>query len=80
MMVLDTNVVSEPLRHLPEVRVIEYVEELNIEAQFHALLHREPFGEVQVTPSEVRTAQGVASKISKLAIGRFYSLAKIKPT
>ena len=44
--------------------MIEDVEELHIEAQFHVLADREPLREVEVVPHEIGTAQRIASEIS----------------
>ena len=54
----------------PEVRVIEHVEELPVDAQLHALIQGEPLGEVEIAPGEIGTAQGVAAQISELAVLR----------
>jgi len=34
MIVLDTNVISEPLRHLPEANVIERIDALPLQTLF----------------------------------------------
>jgi hypothetical protein len=51
-----------------KIRVIEEIEKLSIESQFHVLGHREPLGQVQVAPEEVGAAQSVAAEISELAV------------
>ena len=54
----------------PEIRMVEDIEELRVDSQLHALGHRKPFREIEVTPDEIGTAQGVAAEISELAILR----------
>jgi len=34
MIILDTNVISEPLRHRPEIKVIEWIDQQNIESLY----------------------------------------------
>ena len=50
--------------------MVEDVEELSLDAKFHALAQWEPFGEVKIAPEKIRSAQRVASQVAKLAIGR----------
>src|SRR5271165_3072118 len=50
-----------------EVGMVEHVEELSVESQFHTLGDRKPFREVEITPEESGTAQRVAGEISELA-------------
>ena len=38
MVLLDTNLVSEPLRHAPETRVIEWIDAQPLEALFLAAI------------------------------------------
>jgi len=46
--------------------MVEHVEELGVESQFHPLGERKPFGDVEVAPKEVGAAQSVAAEISEL--------------
>ena len=51
-----------------EVGMVEYVEELDVEAQLDALGEGEPFGEVEIAPGEIGAAQGIAPESAELAI------------
>ena len=53
-----------------EIRVIEYVEELSLDAQGNVLGERHFLGQVKIAPGEPRAAQGVASQVAELAVGR----------
>ena len=53
-----------------QIRMIEDVEELPVDAQLHALGQLEPLGEVQIAPDEIGTAQRVAAEIAELAVLR----------
>jgi hypothetical protein len=46
--------------------MIEEVKELNVESHLYTLVQWKPFGEIEIAPEEIRTAQGVAAKPSKL--------------
>ena len=48
--------------------MIEHIEELRVQAQSHVLVQRKPFGEIEIAPEEIGTAQRVAAEISELAI------------
>ncbi len=50
--------------------MVEDVEELSLQSQFHMLGQRKRLCEIEVVPEEVRTAQGVAAEVSKLAVLR----------
>lgn len=51
-----------------EVWVIEHIEELDVEAQLHALGESEPLGDVEIAPGEIGAAQGIAAESAELAI------------
>src|SRR5271169_4318702 len=60
------------LRHAgkAKIRMVEDVKELTLNPQLHMLGQVKPFCQVEVTPGEIGTAQGIASEISELAILR----------
>jgi hypothetical protein len=53
-----------------EIRVIEHVEELAVDAQLHVFRQLKPLGQIQVAPEEIGTAQCVPAEIAELAILR----------
>ena len=53
-----------------EIGVVEDVEELGFEAQFHVLAEREELRQVEIAPHKVGAAEGVASQGAKLAGSR----------
>ena len=53
-----------------EIRVIEDIEELAVDAQLHALGQREPLRQVEIAPGEIGAAQRVAAEIAELAVLR----------
>ena len=55
------------IRGQAEVRMVEDVEELRIDAQLHVLAHLEPLRQIQIAPDEVRPSESVAPKIAELA-------------
>src|ERR1700675_3025926 len=48
--------------------MVEYIEELHVEAHLHTLGHRKPLGEVEVTPHEIGSAERVTSEVPELTI------------
>ncbi len=52
----------------PEIRVIEHIEELAVDAQLHAFGQREPLGEIEIAPEEIGPAQRIAAQIAELAV------------
>ena len=50
--------------------MVEQVENLRIEPQFHLVIEWKPLGEVEIGPNEIRTANRVAPEISELAVTR----------
>src|ERR1700741_3081362 len=48
--------------------MVEYVEELRVEAHLHALRQRKPFRKVEVAPGKIWTPQRVAAEISELTV------------
>src|SRR5208337_1406216 len=38
-----------------EIRMVEYIEELDVETQLHTLGQREPFRKVEITPGKIGT-------------------------
>src|ERR1700751_2969874 len=48
--------------------MVEYVEELRVEAHLQALRQRNPFRQVEVAPRKLWTPQRVAAEISELTI------------
>ena len=52
----------------PEIRMVEHIEELDVEAQLPLLGQRKQFRDVEIAPRKIGTAQSVAAEISKLAI------------
>src|ERR1019366_9083027 len=59
-----------PQNRETEIRVIEHVEELTVDAQLHALRQLKPLGQIQVAPEEIRAAQCIPAEIAELAILR----------
>ena len=57
----------------PKVRVIEDIEELRLQPELHVLGQREPFGQIEITPDKIGTAQRVAAEVSELAVLRAVS-------
>src|SRR5260370_16216055 len=51
-----------------EIRMVEYIEELDVETHLHTLGQRKPLREVEVTPDEVGTAQRVAAEVPELTV------------
>jgi hypothetical protein len=51
-----------------EIRMVEYIEELDVEAHLHTLGHRKPLGEIEVTPRKIGTTQRVTAEVSELTI------------
>lgn len=50
MVVLDTNVISEPLRHLPEANVIERIYALPLQTLLSVMTDAEPRAGVALMP------------------------------
>ena len=50
--------------------MVENIEELPLKPQLHMLAQGKPFCQVEVTPEEIRTTQGITAKVSELAILR----------
>ena len=48
--------------------MIEYVEELRVEAQPHMLAKSNRFRQVEITPGEIRAAQRVTAEVPELTI------------
>jgi hypothetical protein len=53
-----------------EIRMVEDIKELTLKPQLHMLGQGEPFCQVEVTPEEIGTAQGITAEVSELAILR----------
>ena len=53
-----------------EIRMVEDIEELPVDAKLHALRQLKPLCQIEVAPSEVGTAEGVAAEIAELAVLR----------
>src|SRR5271157_970968 len=51
-----------------EIRMVEYIKELDVKAHLHALGQRKPLGEVKVTPRKIGTTQRVAPEVPELTI------------
>ena len=48
--------------------MVEDIEELAFKPQLHMLGQGKPFCQVEVTPEEIGTAQGIAAEVSELAV------------
>ena len=48
--------------------MVEDIEELGFYPELHSLAHRKPFREIEVTPEEIGTAQGIAPEVSELTM------------
>ena len=73
--------------------MVEDIEKLTLKPQLHMLGQGKPFCQVEVTPEEIWTAQGIAAEVSELAslravaaialpctrIDRRYESVRIKP-
>ena len=50
--------------------MVEYIEELSVEPQLHALRHGKPLREIEIAPDKIGAPQRVAAKVPELAIFR----------
>ena len=50
--------------------MVEDIEKLTLKPQLHMLGQGKPFCQVEVTPQEIGTAQGIAAEVSELAVLR----------
>ena len=48
--------------------MIEYIEELDVEAHLHTLGQRKPLREIEVTPHKTGAAQRIAAQVPELTV------------
>jgi hypothetical protein len=53
-----------------EIRMVEDIKKLTLKTQLHMLAQGKPLCQVEIAPEKIRTAQGIASEVSELAILR----------
>jgi hypothetical protein len=71
MILLDTNVVSEPLRHMPEIRVVEWIDAQPVETLFlSAITVAELRAGVALLPAGKRRA-GLQENLEKRVLPLF---------
>jgi hypothetical protein len=60
--------------------MVEDIEELGFYPELHTLGHRKPFREIEIIPEKIGAAQGIAAKVSELAMLRVVATGALPRT